>query len=142
MLPGIVDEIEERAANADGHAVEAIIGLGGSATLASNRGMSGGRREISLQLSITMLFVLLILPSLGLVIAFSYQENARNLHSLSNRFIDRVRDEAIAMTTNFLEPVGATLRLVAEMAGAQPAFFRSEESRNILHQALTAITAS
>ncbi|MBN9089089.1 MAG: hypothetical protein J0J01_19445 [Reyranella sp.] len=98
--------------------------------------MSGGRREISLQLSITMLFVLLILPSLGLVIAFSYRENARNLHNLSNRFIDRARDEAIIMTTNFLEPVGATLRLVAGMAGAQPAFFRSEESRNVLYQAL------
>jgi adenylate cyclase len=83
-----------------------------------------------------MLFVLLILPSLGLVITFSYRENARNLHSLSDRFIDRARDEAITMAMNFLEPVGATLRLVAEMAGAQPQFFRGEDSRNVLYQAL------
>jgi adenylate cyclase len=94
------------------------------------------RPEMRLQVSIATIFVLLILPALGLVIAFSYYENARNLRALSNRFIDRARDEAIAMTANFLEPVGATLRLVAEMAGARPAFFRSEESRNVLYRAL------
>jgi adenylate cyclase len=98
--------------------------------------MFGRRREISLQVSIATLFVLLILPALGLVIAFSYYENARNLRDLSNRFIDRARDEAIAMTTNFLEPVGATLRLVAEMAGTRPDFFRTEDSRNVLYTAL------
>lgn len=83
--------------------------------------MLGKRREISLQGSIAAIFVLLILPALGLVIAFSYHQNARNLRSLSDRFIDRARDEAITAATNFLAPVGATLRLVAEMAGTQPA---------------------
>ena len=83
--------------------------------------MLGRRREISLQVSIAAIFVLLILPALGLVIAFSYHQNARNLRSLSDRFIDRARDEAITAATNFLAPVGATLRLVAEMAGTQPA---------------------
>jgi adenylate cyclase len=116
--------------------IESITGLGVSATLASNRGMFGARREIKLHVIITMLFVVLILPALGLVIAFSYQENARNLRSLSNRFIDRARDEAITMASRFLEPVGATLRLVAAMAEAQPGFFRTDESRNVLYQAL------
>ena len=96
-----------------------IIALGCSATLASNRPMLGRRREISLQVSIAAIFVLLILPALGLVIAFSYHQNARNLRSLSDRFIDRARDEAITAATNFLAPVGATLRLVAEMAGTR-----------------------
>ncbi|HEY4166187.1 MAG TPA: adenylate/guanylate cyclase domain-containing protein [Reyranella sp.] len=99
--------------------------------------MLGKRREISLQVSIAAIFVLLILPALGLVIAFSYHQNARNLRSLSDRFIDRARDEAITATTNFLAPVGATLRLVAEMAGTRPGFFRSEDSRNVLYKALT-----
>ena len=99
--------------------------------------MLGKRREISLQVSIAAIFVLLILPALGLVIAFSYHQNARNLRSLSDRFIDRARDEAITATTNFLAPVGATLRLVAELAGTRPGFFRSEDSRNVLYTALT-----
>jgi adenylate cyclase len=99
--------------------------------------MLGKRREISLQGSIAAIFVLLILPALGLVIAFSYHQNARNLRSLSDRFIDRARDEAITATTNFLAPVGATLRLVAEMAGTRPGFFRSKDSRNVLYKALT-----
>ena len=101
-----------------------------------NRRMFLGRRAIRLQLSIAAIFVLLILPALGFVIAFSYYENARNLRSLSNRFIDRARDETITMVLNFLEPVGATLKLVAAMAGTRPEFFRSEDSRNVLHQAL------
>jgi adenylate cyclase len=79
-----------------------------------------GRRAIRLQLSIAAIFVLLILPALGFVIAFSYYENARNLRSLSNRFIDRARDETITMVLNFLEPVGATLKLVAAMAEPGP----------------------
>jgi len=99
--------------------------------------MLGRRREISLQVSIAAIFVLLILPALGLVIAFSYHQNARNLRSLSDRFIDRARDEAITAATNFLAPVGATLRLVAAMAGTEPGFFRSEQSRDVLYKALT-----
>jgi adenylate cyclase len=40
------------------------------------------------------------------------------------------------MASNPLEPVAATIRLVAEMAGARPEFFRTEESRNTLYEAL------
>jgi class 3 adenylate cyclase len=93
-------------------------------------------RGIRLQLSISAVFALLILPALGAVIAFSYYENARNLNDVSQRFIDRARDDAIDKTLNFLEPVAATIRLVAEMASAKPDFFRTEESRNTLYEAL------
>ena len=79
---------------------------------------------------------LLILPALGAVIAFSYYENARNLTNVSQRFIDRARDDAVDMASNFLEPVAATIRLVAAVAAARPEFFRTEESRNTLYEAL------
>jgi hypothetical protein len=56
---------------------------------------------------------------LGVVIAFSYYENARNLTNVSQRFMDRARDDAIDMVSNLLEPVAATIRLVAEVATAR-----------------------
>jgi len=89
-----------------------------------------------LQLSISAVFAMLILPALGAVIAFSYYENARNLTNVSQRFIDQARDDAVDMVSNFLEPIAATIRLVAAVAAAQPAFFRTEESRNTLYEAL------
>jgi hypothetical protein len=93
-------------------------------------------RGTRLQLGISAIFALLILPALGAVIAFSYYENARNLTNVSQRFIDRARDDALDMASNFFEPVAATIRLVAEVATASPEFFRTEESRNTLYQAL------
>ena len=94
------------------------------------------RQGTRLQISISVVFALLLLPAFGGVIGFSYYENARNLNDVSRRFIDRARDDAITKTANFLEPVVATLRLVAEMASAKPDFFRTEESRNTLYEAL------
>jgi len=100
------------------------------------RGLLEAPRGTRLQLSISAIFALLILPALGAVIAFSYYENARNLTNVSQRFIDRARDDALDMASNFFEPVAATIRLVAEVATARPEFFRTEESRNTLYQAL------
>ncbi len=94
------------------------------------------RRDTRLQVSIATLFALLILPALGLVIVFSYHENARNLADLSRRFIDRARDDAVEMSKNLLAPVESTLRLVAAAEAATPGFFRSDESANLLYQAL------
>jgi adenylate cyclase len=93
-------------------------------------------RGARLQVSITTLFALLILPALAIVVAFSYFENARNLADLSQRFIDRARDDAIEMVTNLLEPVAATVRMVAVAEQATPGFFRSDESSNLLYEAL------
>jgi hypothetical protein len=93
-------------------------------------------RGTRLQVSITTLFALLILPALAIVIAFSYFENARNLADLSRRFIDRARDDAIELVANLLEPVAATVRLVAAAEQAPPGFFRSDESANLLYEAL------
>lgn len=89
-----------------------------------------------LQFSISAIFALLILPALGAVIAFSYYENVRNLNNVAQRSIDRARDDAIGMGSDFFEPVAATIRLVADVATAHPEFFRTEESRDTLYAAL------
>ena len=98
----------------------------------------GQRRQgIRIQISISTIFALLIIPSLGCVIAFSYNENLKNLRGVSERFTDGARDNAVTMAHDLLDPVAATLRVVAEIAGSSPAFFRTEQSRNVLYAALT-----
>lgn len=66
-----------------------------------------------LQVSISTIFALLILPALALVIGFNYYENASNLESLQQRLVDRATDDARSMSRNLLEPVAATLHLMA-----------------------------
>lgn len=99
--------------------------------------MSEQSRGIKLQLSISVIFTMLIVPALGCVIAFSYYANLRNLQAVSQRFVNTARDDAITMSHDLLDPVVGVVRVVARMAEADPAFFRTEESRNVLHAALT-----
>jgi adenylate cyclase len=94
-------------------------------------------QRIRLQVSISVIFTVLIIPALASVIAFSYYENLQNLRAVSEKFINDSRDNAITASTDLLDPVAATVRVVAQVAGSLPAFFRSEESRNVLYAALT-----
>ena len=94
-------------------------------------------RGIKLQVSISAIFAVLIVPALACVIAFSYYENLQNLQAVSDKFINDSRDNAITMSDDLLDPVAAVVRVVAEVAGNLPAFFRTEESRNVLYTALT-----
>src|SRR5258705_5996218 len=79
-----------------------------------------------LQFSISAIFALLILPALGAIIAFSYYENVRNLDNVAQRSIDRARDDAIRMGSDFFEPVAATIRLVAVACIAHTQCFPTE----------------
>jgi adenylate cyclase len=96
-------------------------------------------REIRLQASIAGVFALLSLPALGAVIAFSYSENVRNLSSVSDGFITRTRDDAVQMTHDMVEPVEATLRLLASAEETTPGFFRADRSGNFLYEALVSM---
>ncbi|MCA0301248.1 MAG: hypothetical protein LCH95_02490 [Proteobacteria bacterium] len=94
------------------------------------------RRSVRLQVSISSIFALLILPALGIVIAFSYVQNSRNLAVLSDRLIDQARDRAVETSRQLLDPVAGTLRLVAAAEKATPGFYRSDESADFLYNAL------
>jgi hypothetical protein len=53
------------------------------------------RKSIRLQVIISAIFAMLILPALSVVIAFSYYENAHTLANLLERSVDRARDDAV-----------------------------------------------
>ena len=74
------------------------------------------RGSVTLQAIITVVFALLIMPSLAIVIGFSFYENLNNLTVLSNRFIDGASQDAREMSEHLLQPVAEAVRL---MAGAE-----------------------
>src|SRR5215471_3828781 len=99
--------------------------------------MFGRNWAVRIQVSISVIFALLIVPALAGAIAFSYYENLKNLEAVSKKFTDGARDNAVTMVHELLDPVAATVRVIAEVAGMNPAFFRAEQSRNVLYTALT-----
>src|SRR5262245_5003600 len=96
-------------------------------------------RGTRLQVSISTIFALLILPALAAVIAFSYRENARNLEDVSQTLMDRTRDEAVGSISALLDPVVSTLRMVAAFEAVEPGFFRQDRSGDVLYQALQTV---
>src|SRR5437660_8475208 len=94
------------------------------------------RKKVRLQLSISMLFMILILPVLALIMFYSYRENSRNLISLANVQIERARDDSIAVATKLLEPISDTLRIIAEIVESNPSEFRTDTSRDLLYQSV------
>ena len=96
-----------------------------------------GVLAVTLQVSISAIFAILVVPTLGAVIAFSYYSNLNSLQATSEKFIERASGDTEAMTSALLNPVAAVLQLLAATAGSNPAGFRAEESRNVLFAALT-----
>lgn len=93
-------------------------------------------RSIRLQVSISTMFALLVLPALATVILFNYLENSRNLTEMSDRLIDQARHGAITMSRQLLEPVAGTLAIVAAAERVTPGFFRSDDSGTFLYRAV------
>ena len=88
-------------------------------------------RGTKLQVSISTIFALLILPALAAVIAFSYRENSRNLEDVSQTLMDRARDEAVSSVSALLDPVASTLRMVAAFEAVEPGFFRQDRAGDL-----------
>jgi adenylate cyclase len=98
--------------------------------------MSLFAKEVRLQVSIAALFAVLILPALAGIIAFSYYANDRILRQMSQSFMDRARDDAIASAAALLDPVVSSLRIVAAVEANEPGYFRNDRSADVLYRAL------
>ncbi|WJR76746.1 ABC transporter substrate-binding protein [Bradyrhizobium sp. NP1] len=93
----------------------------------------------ALHLSAVMagLFVLLSIPLLIFVLAFNYRQSAAAINAILNDVVTKTKQASIEDAENLINPVAATLELLAAVAAEDPAVFRKEESRNLLYQALT-----
>jgi class 3 adenylate cyclase len=83
------------------------------------------------------LFVLLSIPVLIFILVYNYQQNSTAINATLNDVVAKTKRASIEDAENLINPVAATLGLLAAVAAEDPATFRKEESRDLLYRALT-----
>jgi adenylate cyclase len=94
-------------------------------------------RVVRLSAVMSVLFVLLSIPVLIFILAYNYRQNAAAINATLNDVVTKTKQVSIEDAENLINPVAATLRLLAAAAAEDPEEFRSEASRDMLYQALT-----
>ena len=84
-----------------------------------------------------MLFVSLSLPILVFILVYHYHRTSAAILATLREEVTKTRVAAIDSAQHLLQPVASTLRLLAEVVATDPAFFRTEPSREVLYRALT-----
>ena len=106
------------------------------------RGASGvyqNARTPVVRLSAVMsgLFVLLSIPVLIFILVYNYRQNVAAINVTLNDVVTKTKQVSIGEAGNLINPVAATLTLVAAVAAEVPEEFRKEASRDLLYRALT-----
>jgi adenylate cyclase len=90
------------------------------------------------KLSVIMaaLFVCLSIPILIFILAYNYYKTSQTIIATLHEDVAKTRQESIENTESMIHGVAGTLRVLAQTAAADPNFFRSEGSRDVLYQAV------
>ena len=94
-----------------------------------------GRPRLSLIMS--LLFIGLSIPVLIFILIYNYNRNSAGMVSILNDAVAQTGQAGIERTENLIESTESPLRFLAEVAGADPGYFRSEQSNDLLYRALT-----
>src|SRR5262252_2006221 len=71
------------------------------------------------------------------ILAYNYHRNSEAITETLQQEVAKTRQASIENTEAMIHSVAGTLSLLAEMAAADPGFFRTEKSRDILYKTLT-----
>jgi class 3 adenylate cyclase/ABC-type nitrate/sulfonate/bicarbonate transport system substrate-binding protein len=93
----------------------------------------------SLKLSAVMsaVFVCLSIPILIFILLYNYERTSAAIVSTLHEDVAKSNRASIESTELLLAPVAGTLRMLAAMAAADPGFFRTDASADMLYRALT-----
>jgi hypothetical protein len=94
-----------------------------------------GRPKLSAIMS--LLFVCLSIPILLFILAYNYYMQSAAIMSTLRADVAKTKQASIENSENLIRPVESTLRLLAESAGSNATFFKTEQSRELLFRALT-----
>jgi class 3 adenylate cyclase/ABC-type nitrate/sulfonate/bicarbonate transport system substrate-binding protein len=100
--------------------------------------LKAGLGTPALSVVMSVLFVCLSIPILIFILLYNYRTNSAAILSTLRVEVAKTNQASIENTTNFIQPVVGMLRLLASAAAADPAFFRTEPSRDFLYQAVSA----
>ena len=94
-----------------------------------------GRPRLSLIMS--LLFIGLSIPILIFILIYNYNKNSAGMVSILNEAVLQTSQAAVERTQDLIENTESPLRFLAEVAAADPNYFRTEQSRDLLYRALT-----
>jgi len=82
-------------------------------------------------------FVCLTIPVLIFILAYNYYRNSEAIMATLKDDVAKTRQASIENVEGMIRDVTGTLRLLAEEVAADPDFFRTDKSREVLFRALT-----
>jgi class 3 adenylate cyclase len=94
-----------------------------------------GRPRLSLVMSV--LFIGLSIPILIFILIYNYNRNAAGMVSILNDAVAQTSRSGVERTENLIDSTETPLRFLAEVAAADPGYFRTEQSNDLLYRALT-----
>src|SRR5258705_2615331 len=94
-----------------------------------------GQPRLSLLMS--LLFIGLSIPVLIFILIYNFNKNSAGIVSILNETVAQTSQAGVERTQDLIENTESSLRFLAELAGADPGYFRTEQSRDLLYRALT-----
>src|ERR1700730_1745224 len=94
-------------------------------------------RRPRLSLIMSLLFIGLSIPVLIFILIYNYNKNSAGMVAILNDAVAQTSQAGIERTENLIESTESPLRFLAEVAAADPGYFRTEQSRDLLYRALT-----
>jgi adenylate cyclase len=94
-------------------------------------------RTPKLSAVLSLVFVCLSIPILIFILLYNHHRTSAAIISNLHEQVAKTRLASIENAQNLINPVATTLRLLAGAAASDPALFRTEQSRELLYQALT-----
>jgi len=107
-----------------------LVRLGALAPLATLR-----RPRLSLIMS--LLFIGLSIPILIFILIYNYNKNSAGMVSILNDAVAQTSQAGVERTQDLIGSTESPLRFLAEVAAADPGYFRTEQSAELLYRALT-----
>jgi class 3 adenylate cyclase/ABC-type nitrate/sulfonate/bicarbonate transport system substrate-binding protein len=94
-------------------------------------------RRPRLSLIMSLLFIGLSIPVLIFILIYNYNKNSAGMVSILNDAVAQTSQAGVERTQDLIENTESPLRFLAELASADPGYFRTEQSNDLLYRALT-----
>ena len=94
-------------------------------------------RRPRLSLIMSLLFIGLSIPILIFILIYNYNKNSAGMVSILNDAVAQTSHAGVERTQDLIENTESPLRFLVDLAVADPGYFRTEQSNDLLYRALT-----
>jgi class 3 adenylate cyclase/ABC-type nitrate/sulfonate/bicarbonate transport system substrate-binding protein len=94
-------------------------------------------RRLTLSLIMSLLFIGLSIPVLIFILIYNYNKNSAGMVAILNEAVAQTSRAGVERTQDLIENTESPLRFLAEVASADPGYFRTEQGNDLLYRALT-----